>query len=439
MHLSAGTSLAAGLAGGVIIGVASSSLLALSGKITGISGIVHSLVHGRRGALGSWRVSFVAGLMAAGTVLWQYQPAAFGGHMATHPTAVVAAGLLAGWGTRLSGGCTSGHGVCGLPRRSPRSLAAVMTFMATGAATAYATRGGLPGLAELVYAPGAAAAAEAAVRGPWILVPTLATLAACAVLFRRHWMPWLGGGSGRAAQAAADAKPAGAAPHVDSWAAHAAALACGAVFGVGLGVSGMTNPDKVLQFLDFGGAAGWDPSLAAVMGGAVLINLATFHALAARPDSTPLLAAPADAANTRFGKVLDMGVCPANTRVDARLLGGAAMFGVGWGLAGVCPGPAIVSLAAGRAVAAYMVPAMLVGMAAYEVALGEGTGARQHHHHAHSHGHSHGMAAQKGQGLGQGQPALGLGEGDARHAGAGADGLRQRQATPEAAAGSTAS
>lgn len=123
-----------------------------------------------------------------------------------------------------------------------------------------------------------------------------------------------------------------------------AAFACGFVFALGLVAGGMTQPSKVVGFLDFTGA--WDPSLAFVMGGA----LAT-HALLRRfvlRREQPLLA-------PRF-------FVPTRSDIDARLLGGAAVFGVGWGLGGFCPGPAIVALGSGMHAAMIVVPAMLAGM-----------------------------------------------------------------------------
>ena len=108
-----------------------------------------------------------------------------------------------------------------------------------------------------------------------------------------------------------------------------AGLASGLLFALGLGLSGMTNPDKVLAFLDLGGD--WDPSLLLVMGAAVPVHAVAWWALKRR--GAPLLG----------------GEIPARPApvIDARLVGGAALFGVGWGLSGVCPGPGVVNLAAG--------------------------------------------------------------------------------------------
>ena len=116
------------------------------------------------------------------------------------------------------------------------------------------------------------------------------------------------------------------------------ALAAGALFGLGLAVSGMTNPDKVLNFLDVAGR--WDPSLALVLGGALLVSVPGFALIRRhRPDAC---------------------AAPAYQHVDTRLLAGSALFGIGWGIAGYCPGPALANLAhAGEAIA--FVGAMLAG------------------------------------------------------------------------------
>lgn len=127
------------------------------------------------------------------------------------------------------------------------------------------------------------------------------------------------------------------------------ALIAGLTFGMGLLVSGMANPDKILSFLDLAGA--WDPSLALVMVGAIAIGSLGFHIARSRPHS--LLAAP-----------LRM---PTAVQLDRRLVLGSLAFGVGWGLAGFCPGPALVALGAGELKAATFVLAMVMGMACFEV------------------------------------------------------------------------
>lgn len=125
------------------------------------------------------------------------------------------------------------------------------------------------------------------------------------------------------------------------------ALVVGLLFGIGLIVAGMTDPSKVQGFLDLAGH--WNPSLACVMGGAILVALPGFRIAARRRRS--LLGAPMH--------------LPTNTAIDRRLLLGAVVFGVGWGLAGYCPGPALASLATGSAKPWIFSAAMLAGMAIF--------------------------------------------------------------------------
>lgn len=125
-----------------------------------------------------------------------------------------------------------------------------------------------------------------------------------------------------------------------------AALASGLVFGLGLTISEMINPAKVIAFLDIFGA--WDPSLAFVMGAALFVT-ALGYRLAWR--------APKPAFATAFQ-------VPGARTIDARLAGGAVLFGVGWGLVGLCPGPALAALSVGGAPAAVFLAAMLVGLGA---------------------------------------------------------------------------
>ncbi len=126
-----------------------------------------------------------------------------------------------------------------------------------------------------------------------------------------------------------------------------AALASGAIFGLGLAISGMTDPRVVQGFLDISGK--FDPTLIFVMGGAVVVTTVAFRFVLRRPG--PLF-------DSKFQ-------LPTNKQVDRKLVIGAGIFGIGWGLAGYCPGPVLVNLAAGFHEAFYFVPAMIVGGLAY--------------------------------------------------------------------------
>ncbi len=131
-----------------------------------------------------------------------------------------------------------------------------------------------------------------------------------------------------------------------------AALVSGILFGMGMAVSGMIDPAKVIGFLDVAGS--WDPSLAFVMGGALAVFLPSYF----------LIIKP------RKQSVSGAEMCtPTNTKIDSRLLSGAAIFGLGWGLAGICPGPAVASLSFGNISIVLFFVAMLAGSLLTKVVL----------------------------------------------------------------------
>lgn len=127
------------------------------------------------------------------------------------------------------------------------------------------------------------------------------------------------------------------------------ALVVGLLFGIGLIVSGMTDPSKVIGFLDLAGR--WDPSLVFVMGGAILVGLAAFRLAAGRDKSL-------------LGDAMRL---PTATHIDRRLVLGGLAFGAGWGLAGYCPGPALASLASGASKPVIFSAAMIAGMVIFEL------------------------------------------------------------------------
>jgi uncharacterized protein len=128
-----------------------------------------------------------------------------------------------------------------------------------------------------------------------------------------------------------------------------ASFAAGLVFGIGLIVSGMSNPAKVLGFLDLAG--NWDPSLAFVMAGAIAVGAVAFAF--ARRRATAFL-----------GGEMRL---PSSRDIDRRLIGGSLVFGIGWGIAGFCPGPAVVAVGIGEWKALVFTAAMIVGMVAFEI------------------------------------------------------------------------
>ena len=126
----------ASLLGGMLIGLSASAMLLFDGKIAGISGILAGVLKPIKGDT-LWRISFLAGLLAGGMLLRIFFPTAFDFGIIRPLPMLIVAGLLVGFGTRLGSGCTSGHGVCGVSRLSPRSLVATGTFIFTGALTVY--------------------------------------------------------------------------------------------------------------------------------------------------------------------------------------------------------------------------------------------------------------------------------------------------------------
>jgi len=126
----------ASLIGGMLIGLSAATVLYFQGRIAGISGIVGGLLRPRQSDTG-WRATFVLAMLLCGVVSAAMLPSAFEMRLERSVGALVFAGLLVGFGTRLAGGCTSGHGVCGLSRISKRSLVATLTFMTLGALTAF--------------------------------------------------------------------------------------------------------------------------------------------------------------------------------------------------------------------------------------------------------------------------------------------------------------
>ena len=303
---------ATALSGGATLGWVSSERLRINGEVTGISGIF------RQTLMGSVpHAVFTLGLTlgSVGCAAWLLPTSIVAIPAAVSWARVLTAGALVGCGTRIGGGCTSGHGVCGLGRRSLRSLAAVCTFMTTGAMMATLTQTATAGyvaeassLAVLATAPPLPEGKALGLAVLALAVPTFLALEVAALKVARGYMEQF--------KAAVN-------------------FLGGAFFAVGLGVSGMTVPARVATFLDLSrGLAGWNPALMFVMGGAVLITL---------PGFAPSLkkATGKSKALMKFPSFSDKWNLPSKKDVDIELVVGSAIFGAGWGLGGMCPGPAI--------------------------------------------------------------------------------------------------
>jgi uncharacterized membrane protein YedE/YeeE len=128
------------LVGGLLIGAAVSMMLYLNGRVTGISGIIYGATATPTKGDRAWRWYFISGMLIGGFILKVLKPEAFSGRLPTPDWTLVIAGLLVGFGTVLGSGCTSGHGVCGTSRLSPRSVAATVTFILAGVFAVYVFR-----------------------------------------------------------------------------------------------------------------------------------------------------------------------------------------------------------------------------------------------------------------------------------------------------------
>lgn len=314
-----------------MIGASAATLLLVNGDIMGLSGIFSSCFLHPINTIkqNPWKLVFLASFFTATALFTKLKPDAIsqepGGAV---PTALAYAlsGLLVGFGTKLGNGCTSGHGICGLARFSKRSFAAVCTFMATAIATTL--------LMPAVFRTSTSTPEVVPQHGIFI---TLASL--LVALSIKH---------------VEIHRKSATSPHVKSW----GAIVSAGLAAVGLGVSGMVKGAKVGNFLNLSllKTGGYDPTLMTVMGGGVLVSMMGYQFL---PHYT--LVCPKNKCMTKPLKD-DAFHVPTSTHLDWQLMGGAATFGVGWGLGTLCPGPAFFHVAAGsKDVMSLWFPTYLVG------------------------------------------------------------------------------
>lgn len=317
------------LAGGALIGLSAFYGAILHGRVTGISGELYSLATFQ--SLSS--LHFLSGLSLTGLFLSRVPN---GPHhllsgaaetLATLSTARLAGGgFLVGLGAGVGNGCTSGHGVCGLARLSPRSIIATLTFMSSGIITA-----SLFHSASIIPVPNPKQTMSITTLIPnaGITIPLLAVL------------PYMLAKLLPAAKNTANSRSTLSGKIVNSL-IHASR---GALFATGLTLSGMTHPGNTVRFMDVA-TSGWNPSLALVFAGALPIAFLGFRAANKKPMLTEKTA------------------WPTRTDIDKQLVVGAAMFGVGWALVGVCPAPMVTVLGATPMVSAVqtVMAAMTVGV-----------------------------------------------------------------------------
>lgn len=297
--------------GGLLIAIASSLNLYLKARITGFSGIVYNL-WSKEDPNNIWRWSLIYGLIIStcllrvifGSTFFETQDKflnnlSIGGF--------ILGGFLVGVGTKLGNGCTSGHGVCGLPRLSKRSFAAVGCFMTTGIGIAtikhhynflnsdnvilplhkYFYTSNIFTRDYLIYSI--------------ILGVTLVYVIYFIMIYKNRTAT------------------------IDNYDLSdlISGLVVGFIFGCGLSISGMIKREKVINFLSI--SSNWDPSLMFVLGVSVTINFITFKIILNKTELPPFASKP----------------CTFNNSLDANVFIGPAIFGLGWGLSGLCPGPVI--------------------------------------------------------------------------------------------------
>ena len=294
--------------------------------------------------------------------------------------AYIVGGFLVGFGTRLGNGCTSGHGICGLARFSKRSFAAVMTFMATGVATSSTFD-----VVEIFSAPDDDLSwAPNDISIPCSLA-IIALFAVCGAMAFGHSVfvntfHTIGEETSNDPEAAAetanvddiekfdenkesqdtsieDARNIGLRKNIFG------ALS-GAIFAAGLGLAGMIKQYKVISFLNIVDFKNWDPSLMFVMGGGLIISFLSYQYVEGHGIifKTKAMATP-----PLLNKKCSFNV-PTKSALDAQLIVGSALFGIGWAIGGFCPGPALYAFAAGMPKAMiYWWPCNIVGTILAEI------------------------------------------------------------------------
>jgi uncharacterized membrane protein YedE/YeeE len=332
-----------GLFGGAIVGLSAAILLLANGDVLGASGIISSTALHPKKALSAssqyWKLVFLASFFLTGNGLLADRALA---SPLLQQTPVASAlgyslgGFLTGFGTKMSNGCTSGHGICGMGRLSKRSFAAVISFFVMAVVTVSLLSSSWVGpVTEILRSQ----------EQPSFAVDTVGAFATAIVVIALLLHPVF------------DTKQ-DTATSVNDYRKLIPAGIAGALFAAGLYISGMVFPSKVFGFFDFASIADgtWDPTLAMVLCGALFVSwvscqfvseIASFSL--GRKITCPLVA------GGRFS-------IPTNTKIDFQLVGGAAIFGIGWGISGICPGPGALLVSLGyREVALFWLLPFLVG------------------------------------------------------------------------------
>mmetsp|Transcript_24172 Transcript_24172/g.42479 ORF Transcript_24172/g.42479 Transcript_24172/m.42479 type:complete len:353 (-) Transcript_24172:124-1182(-) len=331
-----------GTLGGSLIGLSSASLLLFNGDILGASGLMSSVFATPKKALTDptylWKFALLATFMVTSALMPQFSSDSRSGSDPSVPIpsafAYTVAGFLVGFGTRMGNGCTSGHGVCGLGRLSPRSFVAVLTFMATGVATAILTA---PTSSLANYTTILRTNEPMAMNAILGYVATLLMVVALlTVVVNSH---------GKFS--------------VDDKKTVFGAVLAGALFAAGLAISGMVLPSKLFTFLDFASIAdgSWDPTLMTVLGSAIPVSFLAYQWV-------PNFGVISGSSKMALSQPINSPAfhVPTNRQIDFNLLMGEAIFGIGWGLGLLCPGPALYHVAIGDPMVIFLwLPAFVAG------------------------------------------------------------------------------
>jgi uncharacterized membrane protein YedE/YeeE len=290
--------------GGVLIALASSFNLLLKGRITGISGILFGVVTPQNEGF-FWKISFLTGLLFASNYFYLFDSSYFESFSNFKDNfsliGFLISGFLVGFGTKLGNGCTSGHGVCGIPRLSKRSILACLVFCCLGSVIAnlsflypnFLTKIGDSDFIGEKFVVGDD------LKKIFMIVYTSITiiLFGVVIFMKKKISDFL------------------------------ISYLTGIIFSSGLVISGMVKRSKVINFLKF--SSEWDPSLLIVLLTAVGINLLLFY-LIIQVKKTPV-----------FGQKMEL---PTKINIDWPLVIGSGIFGLGWGLSGLCPGPLLANI-----------------------------------------------------------------------------------------------
>lgn len=303
--------------GGILISLSTSINFYLKGRITGFSGILYNLWTGDlEKSENEWRWSFIYGLISACCLLSYFHHYSFFESQSEFLAGLsllgfIICGFLVGFGTKLSNGCTSGHGVCGLPRLSLRSFLAVLLFCLSGIVSAtiksnyfneFSLKNPLLDMHINLYSlkPNHNYMFHIGL----FIILTILFIVYSTISIKNRSSSYI----------ISDIL---------------IGTIVGFIFGLGLVISGMVKRSKVLNFLTL--SKNWDPSLLFVLGSSVLLNLLTFNLVLKKTELPP------------FSKEA-ICVNKNNFTIDFNLVIGSILFGVGWGIGGICPGPLICDL-----------------------------------------------------------------------------------------------